>query len=469
VHPLFFYNTLTRQHDLFTPIDMARITLYSCGPTVYATPHIGNLRAYVFADMLKRVLHDVGGYNVTHAINITDVGHLTSDGDTGDDKLEAQAKRNNETAWDIADRHTLEFKQALTDLNIIAPDHMPRATDYIDEQIALVQTLETKGFTYRTADGIYFDSQRFNAYAELARLDVNGLNAGQRVDQSDKRHVTDFALWKFSTQDAKRQMEWASPWGTGFPGWHLECSAMAMTLLGETIDLHTGGIDHIPIHHTNEIAQSECATGKRFVNYWLHSNFLTLYDGKTPIKMSKSLGNVITLDTLKKANFSGDELRYLFLLSHYRSEVVFNVDYTQLSSAKNGLRRLREKIKPIFARYPVQAGKQIPINDDIKQLAQIISKDLDTVGFMAQLQAFVNKTDHDETSAHTLYWVENLIGLSLSVVDTVFSDTVIALAEKRQLARQNKDWAASDTLRKALEDQGVRIKDQGNDYELTPI
>jgi cysteinyl-tRNA synthetase len=268
------YNTATRSKELFTPLHDI-VGMYCCGPTVYNYAHIGNLRTYIFEDVLKRALFSLG-YKVKHVINITDVGHLVSDADTGEDKMEKGAKREGKSVWDIAAFYTQKFMENIRDLNIQAPDLFPKATGHIPQMIAMVQELERKGLTYRTNDGIYFDAMKFPAYAGFARLDPASIRAGERVDMGDKRSPTDFALWKFSPSGAQRQMEWKSPWGVGFPGWHIECSAMALAYLPQPIEIHCGGTDHVRIHHTNEIAQAEGATGKQFVRYWLHGEFLVI-------------------------------------------------------------------------------------------------------------------------------------------------------------------------------------------------
>ncbi|MBU2104420.1 MAG: class I tRNA ligase family protein, partial [Nanoarchaeota archaeon] len=271
---LKLYNTLARKKEIFKPIKNEEVCMYTCGPTVYWYQHIGNLKAYIFADILKRTLK-FNDYKVKHVINVTDVGHLTSDSDEGEDKIERAAAKEGKTAQEIAKFYFDLFLKDLKKLNIQEPAIWCKATEHIKEQIALIKKLEEKGFVYRTSDGIYFDTSKFKNYGKLAKLDIKGLKAGQRTNMREKKNKTDFALWKFSENPGKRQQEWNSPWGIGFPGWHLECSAMSMKYLGETFDIHTGGVDHIPIHHTNEIAQSESATGKRFVNYWMHENFLT--------------------------------------------------------------------------------------------------------------------------------------------------------------------------------------------------
>jgi len=286
-----FYNTLSRKTEDLVPLNDKKVTLYACGLTVYSQPHIGNWVAYIYWDLLVRTLR-ASGYEVEHVQNITDVGHLTSDEDAGEDKMLAGALKEGLTAWEVADKYIkIADDEAYGHLGLLRPTHMPRATAYIKQQIAFVSELEAKGFTYALKDGVYFDTSKLKDYGKLAKLDIEGLQFGARVADTGKKNPTDFAVWKFSLEGQKRDMEWESPWGPGFPGWHLECSVMARELLGDTIDIHTGGIDHIPVHHTNEIAQSEAVTDKPLANMWLHANHIKV-DGK---KMSKSLGNIYTL------------------------------------------------------------------------------------------------------------------------------------------------------------------------------
>lgn len=284
------YNTLSRAKETFQSIRPNEVGLYTCGPTVYNYAHIGNLRTYLFEDILKRTL-TYSGYAVKHVMNITDVGHLTGDRDMGEDKLEKGARREGKSAWDIAAAYTQAFQKDLERLNILAPSIWCKATDTIPEQIALIQILEKKGFTYRTRDGIYFDTARFPKYTQLSHQNLDALQEGARVEKNpEKRNATDFALWKFSPAGVQRQMEWDSPWGVGFPGWHIECSAMSMKYLGDQLDIHCGGTDHIDVHHTNEMAQSEAATGKPFFNVWMHGAFLIISGGKKwPKVMTTSL------------------------------------------------------------------------------------------------------------------------------------------------------------------------------------
>jgi cysteinyl-tRNA synthetase len=340
---IYLYNTLTREKELFSPINPELVLIYSCGPTVYHYAHLGNLRAYIFADILNNTLKEAG-YNIKHQINITDVGHLVSDNDEGEDKMEKGSKREGKSAYEIAEFYTNAFLDDLRDLNINKDKFIwTRATDYIKEQIEMIKILEEKECTYKTNDGIYFDTSKFEKYTELAKIDIEGLEKGKRIsdEKDEKKNKTDFALWKFSKE--KRQMQWDSPWGTGFPGWHIECSAMSRAVLGDHIDIHTGGIDHIPVHHTNEIAQSECAIddGKRFVNIWCHVNFLNADKGK----MSKSTGDFLRLESIKEKNISPLSYKYLLLMTHYRKELKFSWD--SLEAANNAYLKLLKQIDKI--------------------------------------------------------------------------------------------------------------------------
>src|SRR3989344_6755095 len=335
------YNTLSRQVEDFVPLIDKQVGMYACGPTVYDYPHIGHIRRYVMDDVLVRLLRYLG-FTVTHVMNITDVGHLVSDSDTGEDKLEKGARREHKTAWEVAKFYEVEFFKTMDAVGIKRPDIVCRATEHIEEQIFLVKKLEAKGFTYTIEDGVYFDSTKLADYGKLARLDIKNLQAGARVEPvPGKKHPTDFALWKLTPAGTKRDMEWASPWGKGFPGWHIECSAMGMKYLGESFDVHTGGIDHIPVHHTNEIAQSEAATGKQFVKYWLHHNHL-LVEGQ---KMSKSLGNFFRLEDIREKGFSPSALRYLFLQTHWRQES--NFTWKALAAAQTAHDELTKQVAAV--------------------------------------------------------------------------------------------------------------------------
>ena len=356
------YNTLSRSVEEFEPINPPSVGLYSCGPTVYDYQHIGHMRRYVEDDILIRVLKSNSFY-VKHVMNITDVGHLTSDADTGEDKMEKGAKRLGMSVWDIAKKFEMQFKDSCLALNVSLPKDLMHATDYIEEEIELIQRLEKKGFTYKTTDGIYFDTSKFSDYFKLSRQNPETLRAGVRVALGKKKNISDFALWKFSPKEEKRQMEWKSPWGIGFPGWHIECSAMSMKALGESLDIHTGGVDHINIHHTNEIAQAEAATGKPFVKYFIHHAFLAV-EGQ---KMSKSLGNTYTVKDVIEKGFDPMALRYLYLQTHYRQEM--NFTWEALQASQTALKRLKKTVssydEPKIGCAELEAKFQDAINNDL--------------------------------------------------------------------------------------------------------
>src|SRR3989344_3817558 len=353
---LKIYNTLTHNTENFEPMNTT-IGFYACGPTVYNYAHIGNLRAYISQDILRRVLK-YNGYKIKHVMNITDVGHLTDDADTGEDKMEKGAQREGKTAIQIADFYTNAFKNNLQDLNILEPNIWCKATEHIPEQIKQVQDLIDGGYTYETTDGIYFDTTKIKDYGKLANLQKQELEAGKRVDIGEKKNPHDFALWKFSNEQEKRQMEWEAFGKKGFPGWHIECSAMSMKYLGDQFDIHAGGIDHIPVHHTNEIAQAESVTGlKPWVKNWFHNEFLIMGNEK----MAKSSGNFITLQTLKDKEIDPLSYRYFILQSHYRKQTNFSWD--AINSAQLGLKNLRKQIRNIDPNIEIEFLKAI--NNDL--------------------------------------------------------------------------------------------------------
>ena len=467
---LKLYNTLSREVETFKTLEKGVVRMYSCGPTVYSYPHIGNMRAYVFSDLVKRVLL-TEGYNVINAINITDVGHLTSDADDGEDKLEKEAKKQNKTAYEIADYFTDIFMRYLKDLNIVEATVYPKATDHIEEQINMVLGLEDKGFTYVTSDGVYFDTSKFPTYADFAKIDIDGLSEGSRVEvNKEKRNKTDFALWKFSTKEENREMEWESPWGLGFPGWHMECSAMILKHLGEQIDIHTGGIDHIPIHHTNEIAQTESFTGKKFSNFWMHINFLQLEkkddeEASEEDKMSKSKGNIITIDDLSEKGFSPMVVKYYYLNSHYRSQLKFGDEI--LIAAKNTFSRLQEKIKVL---KEFDNDKGYVDSDVIESLRTPLMSDLNTPQLFSKFQEVLNDSSiSNEEKLNAVKYVEAVTGLIFDIIEDVIPQKVLDLAKDRFKARENKEWAQSDVLRDLITAEGYSVKDNKGDYEIKKL
>lgn len=448
-----FFNTLTRQIEDFKPIEEGKVGLYECGPTVYQYVHIGNLRTYIFEDILRRVL-EFNGYAVKEVMNITDVGHLTSDADTGQDKLEKEARARGESAWELAEKYTQAFLEDLRKLNILLPTAMPKATDHIQDQIDLIRRLEEKGFTYRTSDGLYFDTTKLKDYGKLAKLNLAGQKAGARVtENTEKRTPHDFALWKFSPPGEKRQMEWESPWGVGFPGWHIECSAMSTKYLGQPFDIHTGGIDHVPTHHTNEIAQSEAAAGKPLANYFLHGEFLVWKMGKgneEMSKMSKSSGNIVTLSELTEQGYDPLSYRYLVLTTHYRSKLNFGFD--SLQAAQNALRNLRQ----IASSLPLPTS----VNSEYEhKFRQAVSQDLDTPLSLALTWEVAKSDLPDGVKAATLLKFDEVLGLDLASARSSIDEVAQKLIDDREEARGKKDFARADLLRAQLEEMGYIMRD----------
>lgn len=458
------YNTLTKQIDDVTPLNPPAVTVYTCGPTVYDYLHAGNWFTYVREDLLIRTLK-LTGLKPNWIMNITDVGHLVSDADEGEDKLEKGARREGKTAWDVANFYTDYFMNGLTRLNILMPDKLPRATDHITEQIELIQKLEAKGHTYVISDGVYFDTSTFPEYADFARLDLDEQQAGARVEfNREKRNPTDFALWKFSPSDNQRDMEWDNPFGEegrkGFPGWHIECSAMSMKYLGETLDIHAGGIDHIPVHHTNEIAQSQAATGKPFAKIWLHSNHITIEGDK----ISKSLGNGITLEDIEKEGISLEAFRLHVLESHYRSQSKFSWD--SLRAAENRLDDLKALAALRFQTIPaLHDHATFEFSDVSEEILHILSEDLHSEAALAYLSEVTKQTlvvlvSNEEKNAFEtmLRYIDDLLGLNLQGVRDISKDQKQLIAD-REAARMAASWAESDRLRGELEAQGIGLRD----------
>lgn len=439
------FNTLSRKIEDFKPIGNS-VGYYGCGPTVYQDVHIGNLRTYIFEDIVRRVL-EFNDYKVLHVVNITDVGHLTSDADTGEDKLALQAKKTGASAWELARKYAEGFFKDLERLNIKKPDLTPKATDHIGDMIALIKRLEEKGYTYQTSDGVYFDTSKFKNYGQLARLNLKGQQLGVRVEENkEKKAPYDFALWKFSPKDEKRQMQWSSPWGTGFPGWHIECSAMSTKYLGQPFDIHAGGIDHIPTHHTNEIAQSEAAAGKPLANYFVHGEFLVWGSDK----MGKSLGNIVTLEKLIEQGYDPLSYRYLNLTAHYRSKLNFSFD--ALQAADNALKTLRETVSS----YP----KPTQVNSEyLAKFKEKVSNDLDLPGALALTWEVVKSSLPDEIKAATLFKFDEVLGLGLVSSQTKIDDNVQKLIDEREEARSTKDFARADQIRRKIEGKGYFLRD----------
>lgn len=456
---LKLFNTLTRKIEEFKPIHEGVVGMYSCGPTVYDNAHIGHMRRYVGDDILVRLLQ-WNGLSVKHVMNITDVGHLVSDSDEGEDKMEKGARKYGMNVWDIAHKFEKQFFDSTDALHIMQPDVIMHATDYIDEQIALIQILEKKGFTYKTTDGIYFDTAKFPTYFALSRQNPDELKKGARVEFIEgKRNAADFALWKFSPPGEVRQMEWESPWGKGFPGWHIECSAMAMDALGETIDMHSGGIDHIMIHHSNEIAQSEAATGKKFVNFWIHHNFLVI-DGK---KMSKSLGNLYTVQDVVAKGFDPMALRYLYLQTHYRQEM--NFTWESLTAAETAYKKLVKE----FASWK-KTG--ISSQEYLSDFTNALNDDLNTAKAVSIIWDMVRSKIPNEVKAATLQDMDGVLGLGIMERElheaiVVIPQEVEELVNEREIFRKAGDYEAADEVRGKIADLGFSITDTKHGPEVT--
>jgi cysteinyl-tRNA synthetase len=454
------YNTLSGKVEEFTPQDPSTLKIYTCGPTVYDYSHVGHWFTYVRMDVLIRTLK-ASGYQPNWIMNITDVGHLVSDADEGEDKLEKGAKREGKTAWEIAEFYTKDFLEGMKALNISEPTQLVKATDHIAEQIELIKQLEAKGYIYVIDDGVYYDTSKFKTYADFARLDIDEQQAGARVEYNPSKHnPQDFALWKFSPKDHKRDMEWDSPWGKGFPGWHIECSAMSLKYLGPTLDMHTGGMDHVPVHHTNEIAQSEAVTGKRFSNYWMHTNHV-LVEGE---KISKSLDNSITLQDLEDKHICPEALRLHVLESHYRSQSKFSWD--SMTAAQNRLQDLKAMAalrhqcsdKPHSA--PTFAMEHVG-----ETLLNCLANDLDTPKVLAflsnvcsQLSATLIAKDLLPHFEQMLEGIDACLGLKLTDVKDISEEQKSLIAEREE-ARKTGDWSKADKLRQTLKQQSIGLRD----------
>ncbi|HJU24552.1 MAG TPA: cysteine--tRNA ligase [Casimicrobiaceae bacterium] len=457
--PIVLHDNFTRSLREFAPLRAGGVVgLYTCGPTVYDYQHIGNYRTFLFEDLLKRMLV-ANGFRVHHVMNVTDVGHLTSDADTGEDKMEKGARRTGKTAWEIAALYTEAFVDDIRALRILPPDVLSRATDHIAEQIAFIADLETRGYTYRTSDGVYFDTSRQADYGYLARLDREGLEAGKRVDVGEKRNPADFALWKFSPADSTRQMEWESPWGRGFPGWHIECSAMAQRYLGDYFDIHCGGEDHIPVHHTNEIAQTQARVGTRLANFWMHGYFLLANDAK----MAKSGGDFLTLRALRERGYEPLAFRYLCLTGHYRTQLNFTFD--ALDAAATGLSRMRTA----FHLLPRDSSSVVD-QASLARFFACINDDLNVPRALALAWELLRGDVLDARVLRaTLARFDDVFGLGLAEWAPARENApaeIEALAIARADARKAKNFAEADRLRDALREAGYEVEDKPDGYAL---
>lgn len=443
------YNTLTKKIEVFKPFDPHKVKIYTCGPTVYSRASVGNFAAYVYWDLLVRMLEQ-NGYGVRRILNLTDVGHLTSDGDEGEDKLEKGARKSGKTVWEVAEEYIKLFQQDFRKLNLREPAVWARATDYIKQDEDLVNKLREKGVTYETKDGIYFDTSKFPTYADFARLDLEGLQAGKRVEFSSEKHnPSDFAVWKFIQPGENHAMRWKYLGRDGYPGWHLECSSIIHDELGETIDIHTGGVDHIPVHHSNEIAQSEVAFEKHLAKYWLHCNFLTI-DGE---KISKSLGNIYTLDDLEERGFSAIDFKMWVLQGHYQSER--NFSFHDLEAAKQ--RRL--KWRNMIALCRQDEDLRMTDGDDFAKVLEDVNNNLGSPAAMVAVE--------DAKQKDLAFWkqVDELFGLDLLKDAPDISAAAKDLISEYQAERAKKNYTRSDQLREELAEKNLRIIEQnGRQY-----
>lgn len=451
------YNTMSRRIEEFVPVEPGKVSMYCCGPTVYNYAHIGNLRTFLFEDLLHRTL-EVEGYDVKHVMNITDVGHLTGDGDDGEDKLGKRSRETGKSVWDIAKFYTDAFFKDEQDLDIKRPDVVCRATDHIQDMINLIKRLEEKGHTYIAGGNVYFSIDTIDDYGKLARLNLDDLKSGARIDvDSNKRNPKDFVLWFTNSKFKNQAMTWDSPWGVGYPGWHIECSAMSMKYLGEHFDIHCGGIDAIPVHHTNEIAQSEAATGHTWVNYWCHGEFLLNDSGK----MSKSSGEFLTLPVIESKGYDALDYRYFCLSGHYRSQLKFS--YEALDHAKAARKSLVDKISEFKASSAAVPSDRA--EEHVKAFNEAMFNDLNSPQALSKL--WVMMKDPSLSDGEKLYAalrMDRILGLRLDEVaakseERVGSDEDWALVEERTAAKKNKDYARADQIRAELLERGFAVKD----------
>lgn len=480
--PLELYNTMGRELQEFKPISPGKVGFYGCGPTVYNYAHIGNMRAYIFQDILKRSLRFLG-YDVTHVMNITDIGHLTGDTDDGEDKMVRTAQERGQSVLQIAAYYTEAFFKDTDLLNIERPTITCKATDHVQQMIDLIKKLEENGHTYMSAGNLYYDISTFPDYKKLANIQTDELKAGARIEvDKNKRNPHDFVLWFTKSKFANQALTWDSPWGRGYPGWHIECSAMSMAYLGEQIDIHTGGIDHIQVHHTNEIAQSEGATGKKWVNYWLHNEFLVMDKGK----MSKSSGSFITLQSIIDQGFDPLDYRFFLIGAHYRSQITFSPE--SMDSAKNARKNLVARVSKLLEATEGKATETETITNAlalefIERFKKDIEMDLNTPRALSELQGIVRSTEIPA----------NEILKAVTLMDSVFGLTLIPCAQKilktekdeeknsadpridsliaeRTEAKKMKNFARADEIRNQLKAEGILLEDtaQGTIWKISP-
>ncbi len=451
------YNTMSRKTEEFVPIQDGFVGMYGCGPTVYNYAHIGNLRTYIFEDTLKRMLVHAG-FKVKHVMNITDVGHLTGDGDDGEDKMEKSARESGKSVWDIAKFYTDAFFKDYDALNIIRPDVVCPATRHIPQMIELIQRLEKGGHTYIAGGNVYFSIDTLPDYGKLARLKLDELQSGARIDvDSNKRNPKDFVLWFTNSKFGEQAMMWDSPWGRGYPGWHIECSAMSMYYLGEQFDIHCGGIDAIPVHHTNEIAQSEAATGKKWVNYWMHGEFLLTEKGK----MSKSSGEFLTMSLLQSKGFDALDYRYFCLGAHYRTQLQFSME--GLSGARTARLGLNERVAALGKEIAQNVGQKAQEYKDT--FDSYVCDDLSMARALSVLWGVLKDNEvPDPEKLAVVRYMDEVLGLKLDKVEKTDSGCEMSqelkdLLDERAEAKKNKDWANADRIRDILAEKGFTVKD----------
>ena len=438
------YNTLTRRVEDFIPQDPKRVKMYTCGPTVYSFAHVGNFTSYVYWDLLVRTLQ-LNGWTVDRVLNITDVGHLTSDADDGEDKMEKGARREGKTVWEIAEMYMNDYLENFRALNLVEPTNICRATDFIEEDKKLVDALDKKGMLYDTTDGLYYDTSKFPTYAEFAHLDLDHLKAGARVDfNSEKKNVSDFAVWKWIRDGEDHAMQWEYRGRMGYPGWHLECATIIHEKLGETIDIHTGGIDHIPVHHTNEIAELEGAFGKKMSNFWLHNNFITI-DGE---KISKSLGNVYDFRNLAEKGFSHLDYKMWVLQGHFQSER--NFSFTDLAAAKQRLLNYRN-----FAALRWQKDATDLSNVKLAIIEQL-NNNLNSAGAFAELDKVLTKNVPDDDF---IKFLDQAFGLNIEETTPDISEELKQKIAERYEAKKARDFAKADALRDEITKAGIVLLD----------
>lgn len=454
------YNSLTRKEEEFQSLEPGKVKMYVCGPTVYDYPTIGNWRTIIMGDVINRVFRYLG-YDVKYIMNLTDVGHLTGDNlgdaDVGEDRIEKAISKSGKSAKEITDFYIEDFFTGFKKMNFILPEKFTRATEYIQEQIDLAKKLEEKGFTYKISDGIYFDSSKFPDYGKLSGLKVDEIQEGARVEKNpEKRNANDFALWKFSEPGIKREQEWDSPWGVGFPGWHLECSAMILKELGESIDIHGGGEDLRMIHHQNEIAQSESATGKKFANYWAHGSFINIDGGK----MGKSLGNAYTIQDLENKEFTALDLKFFYMNSIYRSKQ--NFTWEALEAAKKGYAHLRNQV--------LSLGDDLGRIDEVfkNKFIEKISDDFNIPQSLAVVQELLKSDLSNPDKLATVLDFDKVLGLKLDEIkEDEIPEEITKLAEDRKNAKQEKNFELADSIRAKIEDAGYIVEDlAGGEYKI---